>query len=923
MNILDHSTGQWRDVTNAGYTANGTYTINGLNPYTKYTVEIKWYDNGWIKKTAITYTPGDTPSFTTTTTATSISVTVIYPSSTAWGNRLCYYNGGWHNVATDYYITNRTHTVSNLAPNTEYTFEFWYRNITGDGWVKTVYYVRTNYVPETWQSSTTANLKFSFEPTDLVHFTGTNYTTWKNRMQTTYTDLYDFTGKQPYNGNQLEIKSFRDMNPGYWAIAGNPIKINQAYAAAAFKRINNDVDWSFGVMHELGHVFTDYRYNFDSEFWANFMMYHTATTLNGVRVYVGSSYYTGAQLENYYYNGHSQSYLQTVANGTYHHDGLLYTFIKIQKQIGWEPFKKAIAFFNNMTPSEIPATPLDKLNTFLSKLQDYSGYNVFSALTATEWNVYDTHFGGRIDYVDTKTTLVLVPGLMGSRLYYNGDKKWEPTTDEALLPLLNTTFMTQMKPYLLSNENGQPLYTLDPTRRSDNSDYGAQDAYEDIYLYLKNTANFPASDYKVKFFTYDWRLSSADNAELLERYLLTDNKVILIAHSMGGLVSSAFLARSIQNQMKVKRLITFGTPYMGAAKAMIGFESGALLGLPYDLAMSSHLKEICKNTITAYELLPTSRYGKSVETGFLYNGTSGEHTYANGRSYLATRDWAKKANGTVKPMLANSESFHNSLMYSGQHIANYFTHSYIVGTEIPTPSKMVYYYDENYVLLNYVVMTSGDGTVPTLSASNGSSYIEIPAGMYGDMAEHGNLVKSPRALAEMKAIITGIPYEMAPQQNGSNNEPGMDWVTEGSYVSVVLQGAQNTEIYDSVGRAIIQDGQNLFVQKGNGELERIGCIWTLDQESLRFQYILKPGSYSFDEIDFDESIPTEALYMAFNKELYTANLRFSDFGSFSDLSLDISTDSCIFKDNVRDKVLVPTRMIDAGELPVLNSDKAQ
>ena len=265
----------------------------------------------------------------------------------------------------------------------------------------------------------------------------------------------------------------------------------------------------------------------------------------------------------------------------------------------------------------------------------------------------------------------------------------------------------------------------------------------------------------------------------------------------------------------------------------------------------------------------------------------------------------------------------NSLMYSGQHIANYVAHSYIVGTETPTPSKMVYYYDSNVGLLNYAVMTGGDGTVSTMSASNGSSYIEIPAGTQGDTAKHGDLVKNPRALAEMKAIITSAPSMAASPQSGNAAVTTQNWVTEGSYVSVVLQGTENVEIYDSLGRAVIQDNQTLFVQNENGELERIGCIWMLDYEKMRYQYILQPGDYSFSEMNFDESIPVEALYMAFEKETNITNLRYSDFGGYIGLSLDISEDACVLKENLRDKEIAPTKTMDAEELRVLNSDNWQ
>jgi hypothetical protein len=325
-------------------------------------------------------------------------------------------------------------------------------------------------------------------------------------------------------------------------------------------------------MHEIGHDFDDARWNFDAEFFANLKLTYVVDTNPTARVWPSLidsvPYINSTNLLAFYKTYAPGAYDKTVALGTYDNDGLNYTFLKIKNQIGWEPFRQTFRYFNSLSTAAVPTTNLGKLNLFLSKLRDYSGTNVFSLLTAQEMSVYQSQFGGTIAYTDSKTTLVLIPGLMGSRLYYNGDRKWEPDPAQAALPLFITHFMTQMKPYLMSNENGVPDYTLDPTRIT--GDYGALDTYQDIYNYLDNASNFPKSEYRVKFFTYDWRLSSSTNADSLASYLAGDNNVVLIAHSMGGLVASAYLAKGTSFRNKVQKLITFGTPYLGAAKLLMG-----------------------------------------------------------------------------------------------------------------------------------------------------------------------------------------------------------------------------------------------------------------------------------------------------------------------------------------------------------------
>lgn len=77
--------------------------------------------------------------------------------------------------------------------------------------------------------------------------------------------------------------------------------------------------------------------------------------------------------------------------------------------------------------------------------------------------------------------------------------------------------------------------------------------------------------------SYDWRqfVSYEPTQLLLKRtidlaYKLSGKKVLIIAHSMGGLVSLEALSRlsSQEKETKINRLITIGTPYAGSTKAL-------------------------------------------------------------------------------------------------------------------------------------------------------------------------------------------------------------------------------------------------------------------------------------------------------------------------------------------------------------------
>ena len=80
---------------------------------------------------------------------------------------------------------------------------------------------------------------------------------------------------------------------------------------------------------------------------------------------------------------------------------------------------------------------------------------------------------------------------------------------------------------------------------------------------------------------YDWRKSVIDSAR---SYLVPwidrarsrsgQSKVVLVGHSMGGLVARAYV-QSQQYRGDVERLITLGTPHRGAAQAYYVWEDGA------------------------------------------------------------------------------------------------------------------------------------------------------------------------------------------------------------------------------------------------------------------------------------------------------------------------------------------------------------
>jgi pimeloyl-ACP methyl ester carboxylesterase len=692
--------------------------------------------------------------------------------------------------------------------------------------------------------------------------------------------------------------------------------------------INADDDWSYGIIHEIGHDFDDARWNFDAEFFANLKVSYVVDTNTSARVWTGRinsvPYINYANLPAFYKTYAPGAYDNTVATGTYHNDGLNYTFLKIKNQIGWNPFKQTFRYFNSLPAADVPTTNLGKLNLFLSKLMDYSGYNVFSLLTAQEKNVYQTRFGGTIEYTDNKITLVLIAGIMGSRLYYDEERKWDPPLDEFgdFIDVIN--FGTQYKPYLMSNENGEPDFMLDTV--GDDSAYGAMNKYQAICQFLDSSANFPKSNYIFKFFTYDWRLSSVENADKLAEFIASDNKVVLIAHSMGGLVASAYLAKGVAYRNKVDKMITLGTPYTGAAKAISGFEVGDITGTIADLFLESHMKEICANTTSVYELLPTSRYGASYvnipSEIYASSSTPVDLTHSQAQTFFANnRPWAIKANGIAKPMLSDSEAFHNGLLLSGSHIANSVDTYYIAGSDRSTPAKAVYenLFSNDPYFLSYFEAGIGDGTVLESSAANRNSIFKtFPV-------KHLELVENQSVREYMKDIILGTSSQTSSSNFSATSlalsEISTSWENTGNYLTVVLQGVTDFIIYDSDGNELMQNGDSLYIENTDGTHSKKGCVWIINYETMRYQYVLKPDSYTFESMETDSSIIADTIVMSFENWLYQAKTRFSDFSGADNVTLSASAETCNMIEDGTLEEISPISVSSILELQELNKTK--
>jgi pimeloyl-ACP methyl ester carboxylesterase len=137
------------------------------------------------------------------------------------------------------------------------------------------------------------------------------------------------------------------------------------------------------------------------------------------------------------------------------------------------------------------------------------------------------------------------------------------------------------------------------------------DGYGRLATFLKRTFEVKPGENYFEF-PYDWRRDNRAAARRLGRlskdWLKNFRKqspnarLILIAHSMGGLVSRYFL-ECLGGAQDTRALITFGTPYRGSIKALDFISNGWQWKKgPVTLL---ELTELVRSLTSAYQLLPT------------------------------------------------------------------------------------------------------------------------------------------------------------------------------------------------------------------------------------------------------------------------------------------------------------------------------
>lgn len=226
---------------------------------------------------------------------------------------------------------------------------------------------------------------------------------------------------------------------------------------------------------------------------------------------------------------------------------------------------------------------------------------IFSAVLAGLWLA----LGMSAAQAQGRVPVIFIPGIGGSvlaekanpeKIYFGGVKQTMDQFGKLELPI---------------DRSKDKLAATDILRKAQLARGSYVDQYDLIINRLAALGYKEGSD--LFAFHYDWRRSNFEAADALRQFIaakgLTGKPVDLIAHSMGGLVSTIYIQKYAGEQ-KVRNFVAMGTPFFGAAKAIRALAEGfAVFGVENYLVVGAGsvgtVYRVFASMDSIYELLPT------------------------------------------------------------------------------------------------------------------------------------------------------------------------------------------------------------------------------------------------------------------------------------------------------------------------------
>lgn len=456
------------------------------------------------------------------------------------------------------------------------------------------------------------------------------------------------------------------------------------------------------------------------------------------------------------------------------------------------------------------------------------------------------------DTNDKKKGIIFLHGIMGSNLYAGSDIKdgekvkykkgemlWIKNPMSGLMELDEIVKINNKVRMIACDKEGKSINDIVTEKLNDAcipeqenaKEYGANGIYTKIMKVLKKKFG----DDNARFLSYDWRLGIEEAAKALSpcisQMAVEYDVLYMIAHSMGGLVACLYLKNS-EYRDKI-RLITLGTPFLGAPKTLYIIKTGKALPFNYG---EEGLKDVCPNIRSTYELMPSSAYFDNGRNSYITIRNIQRELAEDGdfASYLDLSFDDKPLNEEeTTELILNKETGFNMFLAEGamdmqcqQDWLEFFNQSpyccAIVGHGEKTPIEILKKKIENYYKGRYIKTTSeytlehnlkGDGTVPLISSSMNEKIDKSK--IYYVHETHEGLVKDDNVIGLILAKINNwenpegsqVGYNLCKIGKGSAKTKGIKYLSVPVMIDCT-EGIEQVGIYNNHGdliKEIIKD----------------------------------------------------------------------------------------------------------------------
>jgi alpha-tubulin suppressor-like RCC1 family protein len=447
-----------------------------------------------------------------------------------------------------------------------------------------------------------------------------------------------------------------------------------------------------------------------------------------------------------------------------------------------------------------------------------AGYKFTPSSISVTINANNNNYLDFLEYPIIKYPVILLPGIMGTQLKNNEVCNNVPA-GRVWLDLLKIGFL----PILELKEDGK----TQNNRCSIEIDgllqeFGPFDFYKGFLSAIAQDYGPIISDYQ----GYDWRKDLEYNAEKLDEFIDSHKgnnaKVILIGHSMGGLLARQYISDPDRAE-NVAQVISIGSPYYGAPKLAYAMLSGQI-GLPIDdyFINDNHIRQIIRNSPGSMELLPSRTYFQQ-SGGYLFTNMALKTTFedtinyykGNGQQNNALLDQADYFhNGGKSPLndyqylgidnFSNLNGVQYTVLASNAHL----TDSLI--SEIPCIQGI------NFRCQYPIQYLSGDGTVPWDSARLKGGTLDPNAQICtikGASKKHGDLLNDTVVLGIIENVLlgNGLTSNDCEEAQYVSNQIEASYAKSGAipspFIQLLYRGNGSVSVLDATGNSVGPDSE--------------------------------------------------------------------------------------------------------------------